>query len=129
MHGHHWPVLRPGHMVCPKSVPQNYVRVFYLSVQCGPGWQPCTTWMLVWIIPGREAFAWIIGCDPEVLAGKGCPPQSREALVGKRQHVFAGDQLVANRVAETIAHCRVNNLPVARREWIDDLLPLGFGCQ
>ena len=109
---HHRPVLRPHHVVGADGVPQHHVGVLQCGVVGDVLRQPLGLAALVHVVPRGESLALVVLRDPEVVLHEAGAVVDERALLHHHRHHLPGQQLVADGLAELVAFCRIDHLPV-----------------
>ena len=119
----------PHHVVGAERVPDHQVGVVEGRVVLHVARQPGPARMLVRIVASRVPLARIEARHPEMLGHEaGALDHLR---LGRRegQDVLAGHQLVADGLAQPVLHRRIDDLPEAPGQRVDDPLGLGLAAQ
>ena len=110
-----------------EGVPEHHVGVLERRVVAHVGRQPGAAGVLVRVLAGGVALARIVARDPEVPGHEAGALRDGGLRPRERQHVLARHQLVGDRLAETVPHRGVHDLPEAPGERVED--PLGLALR
>ena len=116
-------------MVFSHHIPDNHVGVLNRAICRRPPWQPRTTGVLIWIVPGRILLIGMIGCHPEMLGNKVCTAADTGLRMGEGNGILARHQLVGNWLAHGVEQRGVGNQPGACRGGVKPLLGLLLGAE
>src|SRR5215475_1458374 len=82
-------------MVFSHHIPDHHVGILNRAICRCPCWQPRTTGVLVWVVPGRILLIGMIRCHPEMLGDKVRTAGDTGLRMGEGNNIFAS-QLPTN---------------------------------
>src|SRR5215213_2470510 len=129
VHRHDGPVLRARYVVDAEDVPKYDVGILDAAVLLCPHGEPGVRLALVDELAAWPALVRVVGRDPERVAYDLGPAQHGGGGVEHRGDTGPWHQLVANRVAEAVAHALVDDFPGPLGVPVVVLLALLLGAQ